>query len=115
MRRGEVWTVAGARGFLGKPRPAVILQSEAFEQTLSVVVCPLTTDATNAPIFRLVIEPNNENGLRRRSVIMTDKIGAVDRGKLGARLGRLTVEEISRLERAVLIFLGMADPHPVAA
>lgn len=113
MRRGEVWTVSGAGGFLGKPRPAVILQSEAFDQTRSIVVCPFTTDGTEAPIFRLTIDPNDENGLRERSVIMTDKIGAVDRSKLGARLGRLTFDEITRLERALLIFLGMAQSHQV--
>lgn len=113
MRRGEVWTVAGARGFLGKPRPAVIVQSEAFDQTLSVVVCPFTTDATEAPMFRLAIDPTEENGLRQRSMIMTDKIGAVDRRKLGTRLGRLTLDEVTRLERALLILLGMAQSHQV--
>ncbi len=63
MRRGEVWTVSGA-GYAGKPRPAVIVQDDRFDATASVTVCVFTTDATEAPLFRLLITPNDRNGLR---------------------------------------------------
>ena len=63
MNRGEVWTVSG-RGYAGKPRPAVIVQDDRFDATGSVTICAFTTDATDAPLFRLAIEPDDRNGLR---------------------------------------------------
>jgi mRNA interferase MazF len=64
MRRGEIWTVAGGKDYAGKPRPIVILQDDSFEGTASVTVCAFTTDETEAPLFRLPVEPNERNGLR---------------------------------------------------
>ena len=108
MKRGEVWTVAGAKDYAGKPRPVVVLQDDRFDATSSITVCALTTDLTEAPLFRLPIEPNERNGLRISSRLMVDKITTVPKTKLGTRIGRLDDEDMVRLNRAILIFLGMA-------
>ena len=108
MKRGEIWTVAVGRGFAGKPRPVVILQDDRFDATDSITICAFTTDPTDAPLFRLPIEPNETNGLRAPCRLMADKITTVPKAKIGARIGRLGDEDIVRLNRAVLVFLGMA-------
>jgi mRNA interferase MazF len=108
MKRGEVWTVAGGGAYAGKPRPAVILQDDAFAETASVIVCALTTEPANAPLFRLPIEPNSENGLRSSCRLMVDKITSLPRSRLGKRVGRLADEDLVRLNRAALVFLGLA-------
>ncbi len=108
MRRGEIWTAAAGGGYLGKPRPVVIIQDDRFDATSSVTVCAMTTDPTDAPLFRLVIEPDDVNQLRETSRLMVDKITTVPRTKLGERLGQLADEDIVRLGRAALVFLGLA-------
>ncbi len=108
MKRGEIWTVAAGKGYVGKPRPVVILQDDRFDATDSITICAFTTDPTDAPLFRLAIEPNETNGLRTPCRLMVDKITAVSKAKIGARIGRLDDEDIVRLNRAVLVFLGMA-------
>ena len=108
MRRGEVWTVAGGSGHAGKPRPAVIVQDDSFDATDSVTVCAFTTDGTEAPLFRLSVTPNTHNGLREPCRLMVDKLTTVPRAKLGARIGRLGDEDMLRLNRAALVFLGLA-------
>ena len=108
MRRGEIWTAAAGGGYLGKPRPVVIIQDDRFDATSSVTVCAMTTDPTDAPLFRLVIEPDAVNQLRETSRLMVDKITTVPRTKLGERLGQLADEDIVRLGRAALVFLGLA-------
>jgi mRNA interferase MazF len=110
MRRGEVWTVAGGKGYAGKPRPAVILQDDRFDATASTTLCAFTTDPTDAPLFRLLIQPNATNGLRAPCRLMVDKITTVAKSKVGSRIGRLDDEDIVRLNRAVLVFLGLAGP-----
>jgi mRNA interferase MazF len=110
VKRGEIWTVAGGKDYAGKPRPAVILQDDSFDRTDSVTVCAFTTDPTDAPLFRLPIEPNEGNGLRVVCRLMVDKITTVPKTKLGARVGRLADEDMVRLNRAVLVFLGIAAP-----
>ena len=64
MRRGEIWTVAGGKDYAGKPRPVVIVQDDSFDATDSIMICAFTTDATDAPLFRLPVQPNERNGLR---------------------------------------------------
>jgi mRNA interferase MazF len=108
MKRGEVWTVGGA-AYAGKPRTAVIVQDDRFDANDSIVVCPFTTDATPAPIFRLPVEPSEGNGLREPCRLMVDKLTAVPRTRLGRRLGSLTREEIKMLNRAMFVFLGLAE------
>lgn len=108
MKRGEIWTVAGGGDYAGKPRPVVILQDDRFDATASVTVCAFTTNPTSAPLFRLVVEPHAGNGLKARSRLMVDKITTVPRGKLGERIGRLDDADVVRMNRAVVVFLGLA-------
>ena len=108
MRRGEVWTAAVGKDYAGKPRPVVIVQSDAFDATESVTVCGLTTNPTDAPLARPVIEPNETNGLNATCRLMADKITTMPRAKLDNRVGRLADEDILRMNRAILVFLGLA-------
>ena len=107
MQRGEVWTVSGS-GYAGKPRPAVIVQDDRFDATGSVTVCAFTTDATEAPLFRLAIEPDDQNELSLTSRLMVDKITTVPRKRLGERIGQLPPADLVRLNRAIAVFLGLA-------
>ena len=108
MKRGEVWTVAGGGDYAGKPRPVVILQDDRFDATASITICVCTTDPTSAPLFRLEIKPNERNGLKAACRLMVDKITTVPKSKVGQRIGQLDDEDIVRLNRAVLVFLGLA-------
>jgi mRNA interferase MazF len=108
MKRGEIWTIAGGGDYTGKPRPAVIIQDDNFDATASITICTFTTDPTEAPLFRIPIEPSEKNGLRAKSRIMVDKLTTVSKERLGARVGCLDDEDMVRLNRAVLVFLGMA-------
>jgi mRNA interferase MazF len=108
MKRGEIWTIAGGKDYAGKPRPAVIVQDDGFDGTDSITICAFTTDETEAPLFRLAIEPNERNGLRAPCRLMVDKITTVPKAKVGARIGRLDDEDMLRLNQAVLVFLGLA-------
>ena len=108
MRRGDIWTVSGGRGYARKPRPVAILQEDGFDATDSITVCAFTTDQTEAPLFRLLVEPNGQNGLHAACCLMVDKITTVPKSKVGARVGRLEDHDILRLNQAVLLFLGLA-------
>jgi mRNA interferase MazF len=108
MKRGEIWTVAAGVGYAGKPRPAVIVQGDSFDATDSLTICAFTTDPTDAPLFRLVVEPSESNGLETPCRLMVDKITTVPKSKIGIRVGRLGDEDIVRLNRAVVVFLGLA-------
>jgi len=108
MRRGDLHTVAGGRDYAGKPRPVVIVQDDSFDATDSVTMCAFTTDETQAPLFRLPVEPSDRNGLRAACRLMVDKITTVPKSKIGPRIGRLDDEDILRLNRAILVFLGLA-------
>lgn len=110
MKRGEIWTIAGGKDYVGKPRPVVILQDDRFDMTDSITICAFTTDSTDAPLFRLPIEPTESNGLRAVCRLMVDKITTVRKSKIGTRVGRLADEDMVRLNRAVLVFLGIAAP-----
>jgi len=108
MRRGEVWTVSGGKDYAGKPPHAVIVQDDSFDATDSITICVFTTDPTDAPLFRLLVEPNERNGLRVTCRLMVDKITTVPKAKMGARVGRLDEEDMVRLNQAMTVFLGMA-------
>jgi mRNA interferase MazF len=110
VKRSEIWTVAGGKNYAGKPRPVVILQDDRFDMTDSITICAFTTDPTDAPLFRLRVEPNESNGLSVVCRLMVDKITTVPKSKMGARVGRLADEDMVRLNRAVLVFLGIAAP-----
>jgi mRNA interferase MazF len=108
MRRGDVVTVAAA-GDYGKPRPAVVVQTDAFpESHASVVVCQMTSDITDAPDFRVTVEPGAENGLRMISQIMADKPVTIRRARIGPAIGRLNQREIERLNVALAFVMGLA-------
>jgi len=77
VKRGEIWTVAGGKDYAGKPRPVVIVQDDRFDRTDSITVCAFTTDPTDAPLFRLIVEPDSGNGLRAICRLMADKITSV--------------------------------------
>ncbi len=109
MRRGDIWTVAGGRDYAGKSRPVVIVQDDSFDATNSIAVCAFTTDETEAPLFRLPVEPNDRNGLLATSRLMVDKIITVPKSKVGAQIGRLDTEDILRVNQAMLVFLGLAS------
>jgi mRNA interferase MazF len=108
MKRGEIWTVAGGKDYVGKPRPVVIVQDDSFDGTNSITVCAFTTDATEAPLFRLKVEPSEGNGLNVTCRLMADKITTVPKSKVGNRMGRLEDQDILRMNQAILVFLGLA-------
>ena len=100
--------MAGGSDYAGKPRPAVILQDDAFDAAQSVTICVFTTNPVEAPLFRIPIQPDDRNGLRVASSLMVDKITTVSKGKLGSRIGILGDADLVRLNQAVLVFLGLA-------
>jgi mRNA interferase MazF len=108
MTRGEIWTMAGGPGYASKPRPAVIIQEDGFTETLSIAVCPLTSQPIEAPMLRINVAPSPENGLRAASRLMVDKVTTVPKSRLGQRIGRLADDDLLRLNRSLLVFLGLA-------
>jgi mRNA interferase MazF len=108
MKRGEVWTVSAGGPYAGKPRPAVIVQEDRFEATSSITICAFTTDPTEAPLLRMLVEPSDRNGLGSASRLMIDKITTVPKARLGKRIGKLNDEDVVRLNRALTVFLGLA-------
>ena len=108
MKRGEIWTASAGSGYAAKPRPVVIVQDDRFDATDSVTVCAFTTDPAEAPLIRLAVDPDEQNGLRERCSLMVDKITTVPRSKIGERVGRLTDADMARLGRAVVVFFGLA-------
>lgn len=107
MKRGEIWTAAAGSGYGGKPRPAAIIQNDSFD-TDSITICAFSTDPTEAPGIRLLVEPNDENGLKLPSRLMVDKVMTVPRTKLGRRIGELGQSDLAQLQRALVVFLGVA-------
>jgi mRNA interferase MazF len=108
MSRGDLVIVA-APGDYGKPRPAVIVQSDAIpESHASVVICQMTSELAEAD-FRVTIEPGPETGLRARSQVMADKPVTVRRERIGRRVGRLGASDMARLNVALAFVMGLAD------
>ena len=109
MRRGDVVTIAAA-GDYGKPRPAVVVQTDALPaEHASVVVCQMTSDLSEAPDFRVTIQPTGSNGLRSPSQIMADKPVTIRRERVGRLVGRLDGQDIARLNIALAFVMGLAD------
>lgn len=104
MKRGDLVTVAMA-GAYGKPRPAVIIQSDAFGDVWSVTFLPLTSDVTEAWTYRVRVEPNPANGLSLTSQVMADKCSTLPRSKVGPVFGHLSDLEMAAVNRALAIFL----------
>lgn len=104
MKRGELVTVA-MQGDLGKPRPALIIQSDAFAATASVTVLPLTSELLDAPLLRIGVLPSEANGLRKPSQVMVDKPMTIRREKLvGQRIGKLDSTIMIQIERSLAVF-----------
>ena len=108
MNRGEIWTASAGSGYIGKPRPVVIVQDDRFDATAAVTVCAFTTDPTDAPLIRLHIEADEVTGIRESSRLMVDKITTIPRSKLGERIGQLSDDDMIRLSLALVVFLGLA-------
>jgi mRNA interferase MazF len=103
VRRGDLVTVA-VSGDYGKPRPAVIVQSDAHAGHPSLTVLPLTSEIQDMPSFRITVEPGAETGLRRRSQVMVDKATTIPRAKAGRRIGRLDAASLGSVSRALAAF-----------
>jgi mRNA interferase MazF len=109
VRRGDI-CIAAARGtYTGKPRPVVIVQDDRFDATASITVCPLTTNPLDAPLTRIVVGVTAATGIEQPSQIMIDKITTMPRANVRDNLGRLADADLIRLDRALLVFLGLAE------
>ena len=107
LTRGDLVTVALQDDY-GKPRPAVVIQSDLFSEHPSVTVLPVTSDLRDAPIFRIAVEPDASNGLRKSSQVMVDKAITVPRGKISEPFGRLDDATLLKISRSLAVFLGIA-------
>jgi mRNA interferase MazF len=107
MKRGEL-VIVSLPGDYGKPRPALIIQSDLFSESPSRTLLPLTTDASEAPLVRIRVDPSPENGLRRRSYIMADKTYTMPCAKIGPVCGQLDNRTMLKANRALAVFLGFA-------
>lgn len=106
MRRGDLVTIA-LQGTYGKPRPALVIQSDLFAEHPSVTILPVTGELRNTPLFRIAVEPNVTNGLRKTSQIMADKVQTVPREKIGEVFGHMAEEDMLVVSRALAVFLGV--------
>ena len=107
MRRGDLVTIS-LQGDYGKPRPALVIQSDFFDAHPSVTVLPVTSDLRETPLFRVMIEPSSGNGLRKPSQVMVDKSMTVAREKVGEPFGSLNQNSMLEVERCLAVFLGIA-------
>ena len=107
MQRGDIVTVA-APGDYGKPRPALVIQSDLFDALPSVTLCLVTSTLRDAPIFRITVDPSPANGLQRVSQIQVDKILTVARERIGGVIGRLDDTTLLKVNRSLAVFVGIA-------
>lgn len=107
MKRGDLVTVA-LQGDLGKPRPALVIQSDLFDAHPSVTILPVTSDLRATPLFRITVDPTGDNGLNIPSQVMVDKPQSVAREKIGTVLGYLDDATMLAVNRALSVFLGLA-------
>ncbi len=107
MKRGELVSIA-LQGDYGKPRPALVIQSDLFSEHPSVTILPVTSELRRAPLFRIEVEPTAENGLKKISQVMVDKAQSVPREKVGESFGRLDDAKMVAINRALAVWLGFA-------
>ena len=107
MKRGDLVTIA-LSGDYGKPRPALVIQSDLFDAHPSITILPVTSELRETPLFRVRVEPNSENGLRKVSEVMVDKTQTVARDKVGSIIGHLEDDAMLAVNRALAVFLGFA-------
>lgn len=109
MRRGAVVVVAAKGAYTGKPRPALVVQSDLFNAThQSVTLCPITSDCVDAPLFRITLPPGERTGLRAVSQVMTDKIVSVPRTSIVEEIGRCSDAEMAAAEEALRHWLALS-------
>ncbi len=109
MKRGDIVTVAAKGAYTGKPRPALVVQSDLFNPThASITVCLITSDCVDAPLFRLTLPPGARTGLKTVSQIMVDKIVSVPRSAVREEVGQCAAEEIEAVDVALRRWLGTA-------
>ena len=106
LKRGDLVTVA-LQGDYGKPRPALIIQSDLFDEHPSVTILPVTSELRDAPLFRIRIAPNAVNGLQKTSDIMVDKVQSVPRERIGPAFGQVSAEQMLEVSRSLAVFLGV--------
>ncbi|ECK2142095.1 TPA: type II toxin-antitoxin system PemK/MazF family toxin [Salmonella enterica subsp. diarizonae] len=106
MKRGDLITVA-MQGDFGKPRPALVIQADSFDGLPTVSVLPVTGTLTTAPLLRVTVEPDKENGLLKVSQVMIDKVITVKRDKTGDAFGRINANLMTEIERRLALFLGI--------
>jgi mRNA interferase MazF len=104
--RGDIVTIA-MQGDFGKPRPALVMQANLFSEHTSVTILPLTSTLVDAPLLRITVQPNAENGLQKPSQVMVDKAMTVKRDKVGPAFGRIDADTIVEIERCLAVFLGI--------
>ena len=104
MKRGDLVTIA-VSGEYGKPRPALIVQADAFDLHPSVTVLPLTSEVYDAPLFRVTVQPGKSTGLRKISQVMVDKATTVPSAKIGQRIGRVELSTLRAIDAAMKGFL----------
>lgn len=108
MRRGDIYTAAARGAYSGKPRTVVVIQDDRFDATASVTVVPFTTSDVDAPLLRIAVQPSDTTGLSETSRLMIDKVTTVPRTNLTRQVGRLSDGDLVRLDRALLVFVGLA-------
>jgi mRNA interferase MazF len=106
VKRGDV-VIASTRGYAGKPRPAVVVQSDIFVIDTSIVVCPMTGTDVGVSFLRPAIDPDAYNNLARRSWIMIDKVGVIEKSRIGAHVGALRPDQMRMLDERLAVFLGL--------
>jgi mRNA interferase MazF len=107
VKRGDLVTIS-LSGDHGKPRPALVIQSDLFDAHPSVTVLPVTSELREAPLFRVRVEPTADNGLRKSSEVMIDKAHTVSREKIGKTIGQLDDESMLAVNRGLAVFFGFA-------
>jgi mRNA interferase MazF len=107
MKRGDFVTIA-MQGDFGKPRPALIIQADQYNELATVTVLPVTSTLVAAPLFRITVQPSVENGLQKPSQVMVDKAMTVKHDKIGQAFGHIDANELVEVERCLAVFLGIA-------
>lgn len=105
--RGDFVTIA-MQGDFGKPRPALVIQSEKFDEHATVTVLLVSSTLIDAPLFRVTVQPSTENGLQKPSQVMVDKAMTLKRDRLGTPFGTIDSGELLQIERCLAVFLGIA-------
>ena len=109
MKRGAIVVVAARGAYTGKPRPAVVVQSDLFNRThASVTLCPITSDVVDAPLFRITLPPGRRTGLKQASQVMVDKVVSVPRGAIIEEVGECTDEELDAVADGLRRWLSLS-------